>query len=1796
MSKFIVMILFLPVIFCRASGGIEFTCTSLLNDVSVDTVFFAGTEYHLISVNGFSLPVDGINKAGLPSIPHTSSTFLLPPDMQIDSILTVTAAWDSLPGKYYLYPAQSGLLADTAFTAPDFNVYNSIEPFPLQPVEISRQGSAMGYSVVTLSGSPVRYIPADSTVLIITSIDLDIRTGPSEFEQIIPNRESEWSAEIRSRGILNIISNPENIKCYQQPMIISFTNRVSALNITRSPSSEGDGVDMVIITNSELASEFEQFADYRTQQGIVTVTRTVEWIDQFYSGCDTQERIRNFIRDAHLEWGIQAVILGGDDGVVPIRECNGWNYTPGPFPSYQFPSDDYYADIDGNWSYDGSNWRPESSGGYLDLCAGRWPCNTADDVNLFFNKILLYEQPQDFPDNFARKLLVIGSNNPSGTGADDMMDLVSQLKDSYAVPEHLDRPTTLYFPHSLPGGDLCRTTVLDEFDQGYNLIIHADHSEVHKLATAGNGTLGQYMWDSDFSTMNNSNQPSILWTLGCDTGHFDGAYCFSEAGLLTSANSGLVAVMANARGGLHSQKMMAYALCDALFDTGWLAGLNQFQSIDWPLSFLGEAFRCSKNMTNLSFMNLNLLGSPLMYVWRDDPDRLSVSQTPLLLREGVAENITVTVTDVTGPVESATVCLWKKNEVFSLLETNLLGQVTFTDVCIADGSEDIDLVITAVKRRKQVNDQTTTVDYIPGQTQIDVLPADIPIISLVSFAVDPNGDGTANPGETIDINLTAMNSGGETGTEITAELSLISGGEYIDTILNHQSAFPDITPDNTGNSTGPLSIVINSNVPDYSTVEFCLSFSYNSSSGSFHWDSPLFLTIYSESYALTVMNPSVDNATGRTAEISLSNMLLANCGLGKGKNLEITVNNLFPPEPFQVNVVSHTVVESNRVVELNGQLNLTVLPLNEKSEWLKPGFPGCSFDVTVSSEGGNFVAREINVEMIDALQNLELAPPVNLQAYETGENSISLVWEHCGDLEAEGFYINCINGFVKLPVYPVPVPVKQVTIDGLLPGKEYDIEVTAVDAIGRESEPVTVSVNTTCPVVDGWPLYLEGSPGGGAAIADIDGDRNDEIIVATSFGVVYIIERDGTFEKLYPPPGFDFDRFLGCAVGDVDGDSQLEIVVSCQRKIEVVDQEQVAILLFDRFNGLWTSGEIASSNVNEEVSSPNIAGTPVLFQADRSRSLEIALRTRGNNGGVPHLYIWRYNTESESWVNYSTDFPVLASGSFYNSPVAVDFDEDGFQELVLTVFGSAGAGTAIVIVDFQDNGDAVITEHGLPELDTAGELARTYGTIAAAEQNGTYYITGTAKIDAMSGSVKKIWVSNLESEPAVDVSLVWQTDWLTGFDSFGNMPGPAIGNVDGDPGLEVIYSLNGGMYNTEGYIAGWNLTNGSRNFKSDAIPFNPVIGGGGASIKSQPVTGLTTFPGSDETTIFSGFSSLCCGHDPRTGTSMIDGFPSCTREGAWAAPAICDLDGNSTAEVLYIDYSGFATLFDWQQGSYTSVGWHMYQDNPLRTGFYNTNNRMDYLDIRISGTPCRPTLISRDNCISSLFVEIEITDSNNTSENPVTSEPMSHEILQAGNTSELRSPQETNNSVTSSVDSECRNTPITITTALVPTHETVEIAAFSSGMLIGSAMINLRDGIHTVEIPLRFRIYQESNITVVADPYNQYHESDEANNTSAVEKTLITGSESAVIIPTPAESLELTLHLPAALPNGISITVYSIDGRAVITHDTRELQSGTTNLLLNTATNRNLPAGMYTVCIEGQGFGEVTRKVIILNR
>ncbi|RJS70709.1 hypothetical protein CW714_06900, partial [Methanophagales archaeon] len=178
-------------------------------------------------------------------------------------------------------------------------------------------------------------------------------------------------------------------------------------NIWNVVKEKFGGYEYVIITNEELKNapepNFQTLADWKNSRGITTTIVTTEDIYSTYTGVDNQEKIRNFIRYAYLNWGTDYILLGGDadsgnvgdesgDNIVPVREL--WS-----FHGEKIASDLYYACLDGDYDYDGDGIYGEPNdgpgGGEVDLMAevyiGRAPVDSPSELSNFVNKTISYE-------------------------------------------------------------------------------------------------------------------------------------------------------------------------------------------------------------------------------------------------------------------------------------------------------------------------------------------------------------------------------------------------------------------------------------------------------------------------------------------------------------------------------------------------------------------------------------------------------------------------------------------------------------------------------------------------------------------------------------------------------------------------------------------------------------------------------------------------------------------------------------------------------------------------------------------------------------------------------------------------------------------------------------------------------------------------------------------------------------------------------------------------------------------------------------------------------------------------------------------------------------------------------------------------------------------------------------------------------------------------------------------------------------------------------------------------------------
>lgn len=180
-----------------------------------------------------------------------------------------------------------------------------------------------------------------------------------------------------------------------------------------------DEYDMLIITPEEYTNELQPLVNYKNNDEVKTIMITLDEIPD--TGVDTQESIKLYIKEAIEKWGITYLLLVGAG--IPGEEQFPVRYAWVPSGNYEksFPSDLYYADIYNsemgfsNWDKDGDGKYAEYSQTgndmsnvdmYPDVYLGKIPCNNANELKTYINKIIEFEDHN----KVVNKILQIGGD------------------------------------------------------------------------------------------------------------------------------------------------------------------------------------------------------------------------------------------------------------------------------------------------------------------------------------------------------------------------------------------------------------------------------------------------------------------------------------------------------------------------------------------------------------------------------------------------------------------------------------------------------------------------------------------------------------------------------------------------------------------------------------------------------------------------------------------------------------------------------------------------------------------------------------------------------------------------------------------------------------------------------------------------------------------------------------------------------------------------------------------------------------------------------------------------------------------------------------------------------------------------------------------------------------------------------------------------------------------------------------------------------------------------------------------
>ena len=316
-------------------------------------------------------------------------------------------------------------------------------------------------------------------------------------------------------------------------------------------------IKYLIVTNMNLANDFQGLADWKKTKGINSKVVTVEEIEQTGNGKTLQEKIKHFIYDTYVSDGLQYVLLGGDDTVVPVQ-YSYCDYFKDAVNSYYIPSDAYYSCFGENFEWDANGNRlygePDDGIDFTqNVYLARVPVRTPWEAYIFSDRVLDYEQ-DPMRTGWKNKMLSMGYKlDTDNDNSDDAEKKGEYIYDHYIKGNWNGKWSKFYNSGTnLPvegNYEFVSQNIQEQLSKGYAFVDVIAHGSP---IAWGTGDVNSYTTD-EASELYNSGY-SFITTNSCHTNAFDQANalqtdpCLSES-LIRNENSGVVAYWGCSREG-----------------------------------------------------------------------------------------------------------------------------------------------------------------------------------------------------------------------------------------------------------------------------------------------------------------------------------------------------------------------------------------------------------------------------------------------------------------------------------------------------------------------------------------------------------------------------------------------------------------------------------------------------------------------------------------------------------------------------------------------------------------------------------------------------------------------------------------------------------------------------------------------------------------------------------------------------------------------------------------------------------------------------------------------------------------------------------------------------------------------------------------------------------------------------------------------------------------------------------------------------------------------------------------------
>lgn len=288
----------------------------------INNIEIAGTFYDQLEING----APNCGNPGEPSLPSRGAYILLPQGTSVNEITVTYNKKVNLGSSFKVEPVGECVPLSYADLAPLFipneTIYNYVDPFPGKFFTDIGTYTFRGYKILILKLYPIQYMPASGELFYYPKLTVSVETVNDETINPLFRRLEKDKLEVIKK-----VDNPD--------IVTSFTK-------IESEKPTVDEYDLLIITTEALKDGFIPLKKAHDVRDVRTVIKTLSDI-----GSSSPDDIRDYIRYAYNNWGIEYVLLGGDKDVVPVK----YLYFGEALNNTVFGvSDLYFGGLDDTWN------------------------------------------------------------------------------------------------------------------------------------------------------------------------------------------------------------------------------------------------------------------------------------------------------------------------------------------------------------------------------------------------------------------------------------------------------------------------------------------------------------------------------------------------------------------------------------------------------------------------------------------------------------------------------------------------------------------------------------------------------------------------------------------------------------------------------------------------------------------------------------------------------------------------------------------------------------------------------------------------------------------------------------------------------------------------------------------------------------------------------------------------------------------------------------------------------------------------------------------------------------------------------------------------------------------------------------------------------------------------------------------------------------------------------------------------------------------------------------------------------